>query len=82
LQLNKPLDAQVYSDAQRDPFEMPGHPGLSITGDGRGCNTLTGSFQIEDLTMTGATVTSFTATFEQHCEGGGAALRGCVHFQQ
>jgi hypothetical protein len=82
LQLNQPLDTQVYTDAQREPFAAPGHPGLEVTGDGRGCNTLTGSFQIEDLTMSGSTVQSFTATFEQHCEGGTAALRGCVHFEQ
>jgi hypothetical protein len=23
---------------------------------------------------------SFTATFEHHCEGGSAAVRGCVHW--
>jgi hypothetical protein len=32
--------------------------------------------------MNGSSLQSFTATFEQHCEGGSAALRGCVHWEQ
>ena len=79
-QLNLPIGPQVYRDAERWPFEGPGHPGLDVTGNGRGCNTLTGAFQVEDLQTTAAgALTSFTATFEQHCEGAGPALRGCVH---
>jgi hypothetical protein len=81
-ELNQPLMAQVYNNAERAPFASPGHPGIDIGGDGRGCNTITGRFQIEDLTMSGSTIQSFTATFEQHCEGGQAVLRGCVHFEQ
>jgi len=79
-QLGMPLMTQVYLKAERWPFESPGHPGLDVSGDGRGCNTVTGSFQIEDLTVTGSSLTSFTATFEHHCEGGSAAVRGCVHY--
>jgi hypothetical protein len=74
-----PMHEQVYANAERWPFESPNHPGLSIAGDGRGCNMLTGQFQIEDLTVSNMNLVSFTATFEQHCEGGSAALRGCVH---
>ena len=65
--------------AERFPFEANGRPGLDVSGDGRGCNTLTGRFRITEATI-GPTV-SFTAAFEQHCEGGTAALRGCVHYQ-
>lgn len=79
---NSTLTTQVYTDAQRWPFQSPGHPGIDISGDGRGCNTQSGSFQIHELATTGARLDSFTATFEQHCEGGAAALRGCVHFEQ
>jgi hypothetical protein len=80
-QLGTALTTQVYQNAERWPFEAPGHPGLDVSGDGRGCNTVTGSFQIEDLTVTtGGSLTSFTATFEHHCEGGSAAVRGCVHY--
>ncbi|HVU51483.1 MAG TPA: hypothetical protein VHL80_12395 [Polyangia bacterium] len=80
--LAQQLAAQVYTNAERAPFASPGHPGLEISGDGRGCNTLSGSFQVEDIQWSDTTLKSFTATFEQHCEEGANALRGCVHFQQ
>ena len=79
-QLSAPLGAQVYEGAERWPFQSPGRPGLDVSGDGRGCNTVTGRFQIETLKLTGSSLTSFTATFEHHCEGGTLALRGCVHY--
>jgi hypothetical protein len=81
--LGAPLEENVYSNAVRYPFDGPGAAGLSIYGSGRGCNTLTGKFQVEDRTLddTGA-LTSFTATFEQHCDGVAAALRGCLHVER
>ena len=81
-QLGAPLTTQVYTKAERWPFESTGHPGLDVSGDGRGCNMVTGTFQIEDLTVSGGSLASFTATFEHHCEGGSAAVRGCVHYGQ
>ena len=81
-QLGQPLVAQIYDAAERAPFASPGHPGIDISGDGRGCNTITGRFQVFDLQTSGNTVRSFTATFEQACEGGAALLRGCVHYEQ
>jgi hypothetical protein len=80
--LSAPLAVQVYDNAERAAFAEVGHPGLDIGGDGRGCNMITGQFQIEDLSLQGGTLKSFTATFEQHCEGATAALHGCVHFAQ
>ena len=76
----QPMAKQVYLNAERWPFEAPGHPGFDVSGDGRGCNTVTGRFQVEDLKTDATGVTSFTATFEHHCEGQTPALRGCVHF--
>src|SRR5437870_1665222 len=35
-----------YQNAQRYPFQPAGTPGLSVYGNGRGCNTLTGNFQV------------------------------------
>src|SRR5262249_13838098 len=34
----------TYTDAERAPFAELGHPGLEVYGDGRGANTLIGSF--------------------------------------
>ena len=79
-QLGQAMAVQVYDDAERAAFAPPGHPGIDINGDGRGCNTITGKFQVEDIQWSGSTLTSFTATFEQHCEGLAPALRGCIHY--
>lgn len=82
-QLNQPLAVQSYPDAQRLPFATSGHPGLEVTGDGRGCNTITGSFVVYQIDVDASgTLHAFTASFVQHCESGTAALRGCVHVQQ
>jgi hypothetical protein len=79
---NPVLQAQVYEGAERWPFQDSGHPGLDVSGDGRGCNTVSGRFEIQDLKVSNGTLQSFTATFEHHCEGAAPALRGCVHYGQ
>ena len=73
------LVAGTYDNATRWPFQSPVNPGLSVSGMGRGCNTLTGSFVVREAVY-GATgqVQAFAADFEQHCEGGPAALLGSI----
>jgi hypothetical protein len=63
------------------PFN-DGAPGLSIVGDGRGCNTLTGQFDVHEIShaSTGELLV-FDATFEQHCEGFGPALFGRIRIE-
>jgi len=62
-------------------FPSPNQPGLSVDGDGRGCNTLTGGFRIKQISFgAGTAVNSFWATFEQHCEGVVPALTGDIRF--
>lgn len=79
--LGIPLDVGVYDMAERYPFESPDHPGISIDGDGRGCNTITGRFEVHDTARDGSgNVTSATVSFEQHCEGGQPVLDGCIHY--
>jgi hypothetical protein len=71
------LTVGPHQGAVRYPFQGAGQPGLSVSGDGRGCNTLTGHFDVHELVFGGAAeVVSFRATFEQHCEGFAPALRG------
>jgi hypothetical protein len=75
------LTPGIYTGAVRFPFQGSDQPGLSVYGDGRGCNTLTGSFQVMEVTYgLDSDVTSFRATFEQHCEGASPALRGEIRF--
>lgn len=74
---NGNLHAGVFVNAERAPFVTVKAPGLDIDGDGRGCNTLTGTFDIKSISWTSAaTVSELDITFEQHCEGGVPALRG------
>lgn len=67
----------VYEGATRWPFQVPSTPGLDFSGDGRGCNTSTGRFEIlEAVYAPFGYVERFHATFEQHCEGSTPALFG------
>jgi hypothetical protein len=75
------LTVGSYPGAVRAPFAGPGQPGLEVTGMGRGCNTITGSFTIEELTLApDKSLLSFAVTFVQHCEGLPAALYGEIRF--
>ena len=48
--LAAPFDAILtpgfYANATRWPFQATGVPGLSVTGNSRGSNTLTGNFTV------------------------------------
>lgn len=71
----------TYIGAIRFPFQSPTQPGLSISGEGRGCNSLTGHFTVHEVQYGPSdTVTQFAANFEQHCEGGTPALTGAIRF--
>ena len=69
------LTAGTYDNAQRFPFQTSGTPGLAIEGAGRGCDTLTGNFVVNQAVYgsTGA-IEHFSADAEQHCEGAAPAL--------
>lgn len=78
---NKSLTLGTYTGATRFPFQDPSVSGLDVSGDGRGCNTLTGSFEVKQISYgTDNDIIAFWATFEQHCEGGEPALKGEVRF--
>jgi hypothetical protein len=73
------LHVGSYEDAQRAPFREPGRPGIDISGDGRGCNTITGRFDVRELeTGPGGAIKKMWIAYEQHCEGGLRALSGEV----
>jgi len=76
-----PLAVGSYEHATRFPFQLPTDPGLDVDGDGRGCNTLTGRFDVLQVTYgNSGEVVAFAADFEQHCEGASAALLGSIRF--
>lgn len=80
---NTPLIAGSYEGATRFPFQNPSQPGLDFTGNGRGCNTSTGRFNVQEITYDAYNELSrFKANFEQHCEGAEPALFGQVEFDR
>jgi hypothetical protein len=77
----QPLVPGTYDGATRYLQVPPAVPGLSVFGDGVGCNADTGSFTIDEATyaMDGTPLT-FSASFQQFCDGSAAALDGEVRF--
>ncbi|MGA9508244.1 MAG: Calx-beta domain-containing protein [Candidatus Sulfotelmatobacter sp.] len=72
---NATLTASTYDNAQGFPFQSSGFPGLSIYGAGRGCDTITGNFVVNQIVFgSSGTVEHFSADAEQHCEGATQAL--------
>jgi hypothetical protein len=76
---NGPLTVGTYTAATRFPFQAPTEPGLDVSGDGFGCNTLTGSFTVLEAAYDANGVVSFDATFEQFC-GSPIPIAGEVRF--
>lgn len=59
----------VISDFKRWPFQEPAQPGMDVSGQGHGCNRVTGQFVVTEAVYgSGGTVERFHATFEQRCE--------------
>jgi hypothetical protein len=71
-----------YPKAQRAEFRTSGYAGLDITADSRGCNEVTGSMEVRDLAVSGSTITRLDLLYEQHCEGGAAALFGEIRIAE
>jgi hypothetical protein len=73
------IEPGEYLRATRWPFQSPSSPGLDISGDGRGCNTLAGHFKVQEIryNLSGG-VDLFRATFEQYCGSSGGPLNGEV----
>ncbi len=76
---SRSFGAGTYENAVRYPFQASGQPGLSVFGNARGCNTLTGRFVVlEAVFRDDGSVQNLAIDFEQHCEGVPAALFGSV----
>jgi hypothetical protein len=75
-----PLAPGAYEMAER--FNGPAIPGLDVGGAGRGCNSVTGRFDVFEAEYApDGDVLVFSADFEQHCEGGAPALRGSIRYR-
>jgi len=76
------LAVGAYENVGRFPFF---NPGLSVGGEGRGCNTVSGRFVVDeveygeyDADIHGEPIVRLAARFEQHCEGARTALFGQI----
>ncbi|MEU9591256.1 hypothetical protein AB0D84_16240 [Streptomyces sp. NPDC048193] len=82
--LMTPPTGAVFEAGRTYPIartDSEGVAGFSVSGNGRGCNTVTGTLTITRLARDEAgAVTAFAATFVQHCEGAEAALRGTIRY--
>jgi hypothetical protein len=70
----------TYTGATRYPFNGTG-PGLSVSGNGAGCNQLDGSFTVGEITFSGGALRTLSISFEQHCEHSANALRGTLELR-
>lgn len=78
------LTPTTYLNATRWPFQAAASPGVSASGDGRGYNTLTGEFTVNQVVYgTGNNIVSFDATFRENGDGDPASesFRGRVRYQ-
>lgn len=82
-----PRDEQLrpgrYTDAERASFRTGRAPGLDVSGNGRGCNEVYGSFTVHQIEVTDTgSIAVFDASFTQRCESGTAPrLTGRVKYQ-
>jgi uncharacterized repeat protein (TIGR01451 family) len=70
----------TYANLTRYPFHDPAVGGLNWSGEGRGCNTLRGSFTVSRAVYANGVLEAIDFSFEQFCEGGAGALRGQIHW--
>ena len=74
------LTVAAYTNATRYPFNAPG-PGISVVGDGRGCNNECGAFQIFELhTNTLGQIDRLWLAFSNHCECSSSSMTGEFRF--
>ena len=78
------LHTGFYNDAQRFPFNSPTLPGLNISGNGAGNNTLSGWFHVLEIVYgSGEDISKFAVDFRQFDESSsntGPSLYGSLRY--
>jgi hypothetical protein len=71
-----------FRGARRYPFN-DNRPGLTVSGDGRGCNEVTGEFTIRSSSFDRrGRLRAIDVSFVHNCEGGERALRGTFTYRR
>ncbi|MEH2022998.1 DUF4347 domain-containing protein [Nostoc sp.] len=82
---NAPLTAgTTYTGAARFPFQTSNQPGLDVGGDGRGYNSLTGQFTVNQIVYgSGSEILNFDATFQEYGDGDPASesFKGRIQYR-
>ncbi len=69
----------VYANAERTGFQTGLAPGIDISGNGRGCNDLSGQLTIYAMqTDSAGNLTVFDALVQQHCQLAPAVLTATI----
>jgi hypothetical protein len=83
LQFDAPGDANLtvgsYTGATRYPFNTT-EPGIDFSGNGRGCNTISGEYFIDDFAYDAQGTTRLAARWVHRCEGGTLPEYGWVTY--
>jgi hypothetical protein len=74
------LEVGEYRDAKRYPFSGAS-PGIEFTGEGRGCNQISGQFVVWELEFKGNEVSKLAIDFVQRCENTMPPLYGRIRYQ-
>jgi hypothetical protein len=74
--IGQPLTVGNYANAER--HVGPGHPGLDVSANGRGCNNARGGFEVLEISYDGPAIRSLAIGFEYHCEYASPALFGSM----
>ena len=69
-----------YGGVVRYSADNPIKASMDWSGNGRGCDTVTGWFVVDKVTYTTNAVTALDLRFEQHCDAATPALRGVIHW--
>ncbi len=72
------LEPGTYGGLTRYPFQPVGSGAMEWSGEGRGCNTISGTLFIDSVRYEAGLLMALDLRFEQRCDGRSAALRGRI----
>ncbi|MDF1796819.1 MAG: hypothetical protein P1U63_09810 [Coxiellaceae bacterium] len=75
------LKVGTYDFATRLPFQQSYQPGMNVSGDGRGCNSLSGKFVVRQVDYkSDGSIKDIAIDFVQHCEMRSSAMYGALRY--
>lgn len=71
------LEVGTYANATRWPYQTETQPSISLSGNGRGCGEISGSFTVHEIGFNSdGSLAKINLTFEQFCGSSGKGSRG------